>query len=300
MVKKIKILLCLVIALLVLVIAALCILQKNLLSKPDSKNAGISDEHQSDMQHNKKGKAEKSLSNMMDEYIDRYHLRDEVSIYVNDFHDQVYVHNIDMNFFAASIYKVPLAMIYYEKIKRREVSFSDNLLYQDYHYEEGGPIGDTYIVGTYIDVATLLHDMIVYSDNTAAHILFENLGGWTDFKKEIAKYSNSKLDENFLTMENVLNASYMNDVMSYLYQKQNDFEDLLDDMKKSTEFDYLSTYVNVNIAQKHGCYEQAVNSVGLVFGIKPYSIVIFTTLGEDGVEHIGKINQICYNYFNGY
>lgn len=240
------------------------------------------------------------LDDLINEYINKENIGDKISIFINDFNGTTYAYNENNNFIAASIYKIPLAMIYYEKIYNGEYSLSDTFCYYAYQYESGGPIGDNYEVGSYFTLETLLNYMILYSDNTAGHILFENLGGWESFKKIASKYSKDSLtlDDEFYGIYNVLNANYMNDVLNYLYDNKSIFNQLINNMMVPNDFDYLSKYVDSNIAQKYGYYGNAVNSAGIVFGTKPYSIVIFTELGDAGIEHIAQINKICFDYFS--
>lgn len=298
MMKKIKFLIILVFlisisACYLLLISDTSNLNEHEISDTDFDNAPV---QQVDKQENSNSV---KLSELINAYIYEHNIEDKISVYIHGFsNNDSYAHNANANFFAASIYKVPLAMLYYEKINNGELSFENTLLYENYHYESGGPIGDYYSFGSYIPIETLLEYMIVYSDNTAAHILFENLGGWVSFKHEITKYSKSGIDNEFYSTENILTANYMNDVMDYLYVNRDKFELLLTDMKQQTSFNFLSRYVEADIAQKYGLYNDFVNSVGLVFGSSPYSIVVFTSLGEQGVEHIARINEICYNLYN--
>lgn len=240
----------------------------------------------------------------LDDKINKYLLdnnisEQDISIYINKFDDtENYLYNTSTNFFAASIYKIPLVMIYYEHIYEGQYSLEDTIKYEDYHNEGESIIANNFPIGSYIDLQTLLDYTIIYSDNTAAHMLFENLGGWLEYKHQISKYSNNISERDFYSYDNILNANYINDVMVYLYDHIEKFNKLLKNMKIVMPNDYLKKYVNGDIAQKYGSYENATNAVGIVFGNHPYSIVIFTNLGDVGKEHIGRINQICYDYFD--
>lgn len=244
--------------------------------------------------------AQTSLTELIEHYLEQEGIPlDLIQIHIKSYETQeVYAWNEDAYVTAASIYKLPLAMLYYEKIQEGTMRLEDSLLYEAYHYEAGGPIGDTMYPGSYLRLETILHDMIVYSDNTAGHILFEHLGGWVMFKQSCEKYSTKALDEVFYSYDNVMNASYMGDVLDYLYEHKNQFQDVWEDMEQSMPNDYLNkTLGNVTI-QKYGQYGDAVNAVGIVDGDHPYHIVIFSQLGLDMVDHIGAINALCYEYFN--
>lgn len=236
------------------------------------------------------------LERRLHEYIKRHQLQDHISVYMSDFHTVQYTYHIDQDFIAGSLYKLPLAMLYYEKIYYGELSMNDMFLYESFHYEVGGMIPDLYEVGSYIDLHTLLEHMIIYSDNTAAHILFENLGGWIQFKTLCLKYTQHEVNDQFLTYHNVFNATFMMDTLTYLYQNKEVYAQLLEDMEVSNGFTFLSLYVDERIAQKYGMYDTALHAVGIVFCEKPYGIVVLTDLKDAGKEHIGRIHQICYEY----
>ena len=71
-------------------------------------------------------------------------------------------------------------------------------------------------------------------------------------------------------------------------------------MKKATPNDYLASSIQPEIAQKWGLQSVYRNAAWIVYGEHPYSIAIFTSLNEDGIRVIGEINELCYEYFNGY
>lgn len=207
--------------------------------------------------------------------------------------------NGDTEFIAASVYKLPLALLWYERVNNGEVSLQDTLYYDASYYEEGPGVASDYAAGSSIPLSDLLNSLILNSDNTAGHILFENLGGWTSFKQEITKYTSRQMDEEFYSYENVLTANYTSDVLQYIYDNQGNFETLISNMRQSMDNDYLDLKVDTNVAQKYGSFDYSENAVGFVDNAKiPYSISIFTTLGSNGVNVIGDINEICYNYFN--
>ena len=113
-------------------------------------------------------------------------------------------------------------------------------------------------------------------------------------------YSEDEQEDYFFSYDNVLNASFIGDVLNYLYAHEDIFATLLEDMKKATPNDYLASSIQPEIAQKWGLYSVYRNAAGIVYGEHPYSIAIFTSLNEDGIRVIGEINELCYEYFNGY
>lgn len=206
--------------------------------------------------------------------------------------------NVDDYYLSGSIYKVPLAMLYYEQLNAKEISSDDVLLYSANSYEEGGPIGSTYSPGSYISVSTLLYHTIMNSDNTAARILFNNLGGWTTFRDMIKKYDVNNSDSEFF-YENEFTARYTNEVLYYLYNHADEYSELIENMEMTCRDSYLNQNLEVTIAQKYGSYSYAENAIGIVYDDIPYIISIFTSLSYgNGMQVIGDINELCYNYTN--
>lgn len=211
---------------------------------------------------------------------------------------EAYEINGDVEFTAASVYKLPLAMIWYEKVNNGEITLQDTLYYDPAYYESGAGVADEYAAGSNITLETLLNSLIIKSDNTAGHILFENLGGWTNFKQEATKYTSRQMDDEFYSYENVLTPNYTGDVLQYLYDHKDSFSTLIENMKNAMPNNYLDLRINTHAAQKYGSFDYAENVAGFVEEVNiPYSIAIFTTLGTNGVNVIGDINQICFEYF---
>lgn len=244
-------------------------------------------------------KTETSLSQTLENYMQTNSIpTDSIAFSIYDIEGmQIYEHNADVDFTSASLYKVPLAMLYYDQLMEGTITEDTLLPYCTNCYEEGGPIGSLYSIGDFISLKELLYDVIVYSDNTAGHILFEYLGGWTSYRNAIRKYS---LDTRSFTNidENSFSAQYALDVLRYLYENETKYATLIEDMYTVYPQDYLNRYVSSNAAQKYGSYGSARNAMGIVYGSHPYLIVVLSDMGEDGIDVIGDINKIVYEYFN--
>lgn len=224
--------------------------------------------------------------------------KNKIAIYVKNFETgETYSLNPNKDFIAASTYKLPLAMYYYEKIYYGDMSLNSWISSAERDYEPGGA---TYNlpVGNSLDIATLLHRAVRDSDNTASKMLYRNLGGWYSYKSKIKKYSNHSLNSSFDTVSNVQTVQYLSDCLEYIYNHQNMYATLIDDMYDAEPSNYLNYKINGITAQKYGLYSYALNSAGIVFEGSPYSIVILTELGGYGENVIGEINRICYEYFN--
>lgn len=211
-------------------------------------------------------------------------------------HNIKYSMNEKDEFIAASIYKLPLAMLYYDKVNEGEYTLDSTFTYSGYMHEDAGVISSDYGIGSQVPLSDLLNDLIIYSDNDAGHILYENLGGWKEYKEAMTKYTDT-ISENYYTMDNVTTANTMNDVVTYLYDHKEDYKGLIKNMEEAEPGEYLDRDTQLSMPQKYGMYDFALNSVGFVECNTSYSIVVLTSLGDKGADVMANINRIAYEHF---
>lgn len=211
-------------------------------------------------------------------------------------HNIKYSMNEKDEFIAASIYKLPLAMLYYDKVNEGKYTLDSTFTYSGYMHEDAGVISSDYGIGSQVPLSDLLNDLIIYSDNDAGHILYENLGGWKEYKEAMTKYTDS-ISENYYTMDNVTTANTMNDVVTYLYDHKEDYKGLIKNMEEAEPGEYLDRDTQLSMPQKYGMYDSALNSVGFVECNTSYSIVVLTSLGDKGADVMANINRIAYEHF---
>lgn len=211
-------------------------------------------------------------------------------------HNIKYSMNEKDEFIAASIYKLPLAMLYYDKVNDGEYTLDSTFTYSGYMHEDAGVVSSNYGIGSQIPLSDLLDDLIEYSDNDAGHILYENLGGWKEYKEAMTKYTDS-ISENYYTEDNVSTANTMNDVVTYLYDHKEDYKGLIKNMEEAEPGEYLDRDTQLSMPQKYGMYDSALNSVGFVECNTSYSIVVLTSLGDKGADVMANINRIAYEHF---
>ena len=155
-------------------------------------------------------------------------------------------------------------------------------------HEGAGVISSNYGIGSQVPLSDLLNDLIIYSDNDAGHILYENLGGWKEYKEAMTKYTNS-ISENYLTS--------MLPNVEELYDHKEDYKVLIKNMEKAEPGEYLDRDTQLSMPQKYGMYDYALNSVGFVECNTSYSIVVLTSLGDKGADVMANINRIAYEHF---
>ena len=216
--------------------------------------------------------------------------------YYNIEEKKYYFYNENTYFTAASTIKVPVAMLYYDKIAEGELSLSDTLLYNSNDYEAGdGSTAADYSVGERIPVSYLLEQTIVNSDNTALNILVHSMG-YKKCKEELTKYSDVEIAEEFYS-SNIANVSYYYDVLQHLYENSDKYSELIEYMKISSGGEYLKANLpQYEVAHKYGSYDGYIHDYGIIYGENTYLIGVFTNgiaNASDLIAEIGKQVVTC-------
>lgn len=200
-----------------------------------------------------------------------------------------YYFNCDDVFNAASTIKVPIAMYYYDLIRDGKISLDTTMVLTSGDFEEGGSIYTRYKPESSLALEEILNEVIVNSDNTGLNMLVRNVG-YTNLKQEIKKYSDVELPSTFNT-QNVVSANYYLDVLDYLLSHENDYETLINNMKQSSNYEYLKANIDYDVAHKYGLCDGNVHDYGIVYGEDKYLIGVFTTNVNDSQNLIAQIGK---------
>ena len=215
--------------------------------------------------------------------------------YYNPQTQKYYFDNQDKYFKGASTVKVPVAMIYYDKIRNGELTEESTLQYTSDDYEAGGgTTASTYSVGDYIPISFLLEQSIINSDNTAVNILIDGIG-YRKCRELMAQYSDEEFIDDFYT-SNLTKASFGFDIINHIYQNQENYQELIGYMKQSSFGEYLKKYISeYDVAHKYGSYAGNVHDYGIVFADSPYLIGVFTNGVSGADELIANISRQVLN-----
>ncbi len=233
------------------------------------------------------------VKEIIDEYRKNKNLNEDnfAFFYYRPDNGEYYFFNEEKLFTAASTIKVPLAMIYYDKINNNDLRLDDTFKYKSSQYEAGaGSTAVNYKPGNEIELSFLLEQMIVESDNTATNILRDNLGGEKAYRILIKQYTSRDFPEEF-NENNLTSAGFGLDIMKRLYINQDKYSQLLELMKKSSGGGYLKRDVNCQVAHKYGSFEGYVHDYGICYTEVPYLIGIFTKDVDNAEDLIANINK---------
>lgn len=234
-----------------------------------------------------------NIENLINEIMTENNLNENnfFFFYYNIEEKKYYFYNENTYFTAASTIKVPVAMLYYDKVNEGELSLSETLLYNSDDYEAGdGTTAVDYSIGESIPISYLLEQSIVNSDNTALNILLHSIG-YKKCKEELTKYSDVEITEEFYS-SNVANASYYYDVLQYLYQNADKYSELIEYMKISSGGEYLKANLpQYEVAHKYGSYDGYVHDYGIIYGQNTYLIGVFTKDIANASDLIADIGE---------
>lgn len=241
------------------------------------------------------------FANLIERYLAKKKLAPEhVAIELYNFkRNEHFALNENKYFVAASTYKFPLAVIYYDLLRKGTVKKTSSLQLDESEVMDPYGVGAN-SVGSLINVVDLLNPMILYSDNTAAHMLFEELGGFRRYKELVCENVNLPKDPKYLADGNHISTTILSTFAKKVYENQENYEALLCNMQKAEPVHYLNLLPSMHnvMVQKYGSYEAALNSVGLQLkGDEQYSLVVLTDLGQAGEQVVGEISALAYAFY---
>lgn len=199
---------------------------------------------------------------------------------------------------AASTVKVPVSMMLYDAINNGEITEQSTMLYRNGDYEASfGGIG-------YEDLSkpkTFEHInecMIIYSDNVAVNMLLRYFGNNRryDYIEAIVGHEVNRKG-NISTAEDTMK------ILKHLYFNPNNnphYGKIIELMKKTSFHDRLDKLIpQENVAHKIGDYQDNtgnyVHDVGIIYGKKPYILVVMTKNLGNTYDRIAQISKIVYD-----
>ncbi len=226
------------------------------------------------------------LSEVMAYYIQTYHLTEDnfAITFCCPETGEWYGYNEDTFMLAASTYKVPLNLYYYELQAAGEYTDDSDI--------KGHRLADIHRAS------------IVDSNNELSHILIYNLGTFAQYKRlMLDRYGG--MDEELIPSDywsdNYYCTHFMANVLLYLYQRQDQFPELLDYMIHNQEGMFLQRYAgDTVVAHKYGYFEGQVHDIGITYTRQPFVVAIYTRGFSGGgiyaEELIARLNAALIAY----
>ena len=208
-------------------------------------------------------------------------------LYYNTETGESYEYNPDTALFCASIYKLPLNMLYYDKERSGELSQNKSILGYD--------------------LADAHYQSIVQSNNDVSDAMIYAIGTYQDFKRNVCasyggeRYGNADAMDPIIYQENDFPAGLMMSVVKYLWDHQSDYSDLLSLMSAEDQRNGFEQNIpdSVTVNQKQGWYPQTNTVCEIVMEEEPYLCVIMVNNRDDSSDIILGANALVYAYHTG-
>lgn len=224
------------------------------------------------MQLTEQDVAGKTPEGLVASFMDTYGL-DESNFslcYYNTVTGEEYCFNEDHFMIAASTFKLPLNMYYYEM-------------------EFSGELDPSTWAVTASSLATCHYESIVNSNNELSMAMLYHLGDFRTYKEKMRKYFTMP-EENIEPVyyyDNYYCTHMMMDALKYLYEHSDDFSEMVDYMKQALPGCYFKEYVtDYEIAHKYGDFGGAHNDVGIIYTEQPFLLAVYT-------QNVGP--EVCAN-----
>lgn len=210
--------------------------------------------------------ADKTWEEILDEFLAEHHT-DPASVacgWCNTVTGEEHYHNADQYMVSGSMYKVPINMIFTEKVHNGEIGW------------------DTFIGGYRYEYC--LHATIVDSNNDIAKGMWDYLGGYQPYRHILAPYMGEDpdtVDEKFYE-NNFFTPRQMIYALKLLATESERFPKLIDEMLQAEPNKYFKERAHdYDIAQKYGYWPDpngwhvALNDCAIIYTEEPICIVIF-------------------------
>lgn len=209
--------------------------------------------------------AGKTVEELIDEFRAEHALTEdnfEISFYVPETGES-YEFNETKMLYGASTYKLPLNLYYYDMQLAGEIT------------------GDTMITqGASLDEAH--YQSLVYSNNELSYSLWRRIGDWPEYKQAMRKYftmTDEEIPQNYY-YDHLFCTRMMMDTLKVVWGGQENYTELIDDLKIACPGAYFKTYIDVDetpIAHKYGSYNGAENDVGIIWAAQPFLLAVYTS-----------------------
>ncbi len=196
--------------------------------------------------------------------------------YYNTVTGEQYAFNDKKFMVAASTFKLPLNMYYYEMEWAGEIQ------------------PDAYLpqAGVKLDAA---HQLSMEESNNEVSIgMLYSLGDFFTYKEKMKKYftmAEEEIDYLYYA-DNYYCTHMMMDALKYLYENKEAFSELIGYMKQAQQDQYFCAGVTeYEVAHKYGWYDGAVNDVGIIYTEQPFLLAVYTqdVYGEGVVADVAQL-----------
>ena len=226
--------------------------------------------------------SQESLDDVVADFMDEYGLNSEnfALSYYNTVTGEAYGYNDTHMMVAASTFKLPLNLYYYDLERSGELD------------------PGAYIAGAGTTLSDAHYQSLVWSNNEVSIGLLYNLGDFRTYKERMRRYFTMEDEEidYIYYVDNYYCTRMMIDALTYLYDNQEDFSEMIGYMLEAQPGEYFKAGVpeEYDVAHKYGWYEGAVNDVGIIYTPEPFLLAVYTQ--DVGAQVVADAAALCTDY----
>ena len=231
--------------------------------------------------------------------------KEKYAVYLKDLASDFEVKvNAEKNFYPASIYKVPLAIIILQEVDAGTLSLDEKQMIkpEDFAYSHDLLASR---IGLEYRLDELLTYLIVYSDNTAGRVLERIVGGDQKVANKIDQLGLANFSRNpqsvdalsvFKVFEGIYNQSYLSNSSNLflLHLLKNTCQEHQDRLAESLP-------QGVEVAHKIGTLETVYQDAGIIYGKSGDYILVVLNRDikiDQAREKLQQISLVTYNFLN--
>ena len=175
---------------------------------------------------------------------------------------------------AASTYKLPLNMYFYEMEQMGEIDPNAQFLW------------------TGMTLHEVHRQSVLFSNNEVSEAMASYWNNYYVYKENMRKYSSMPVEEidEYYYLTNASCTRMMMDTLKYLYANSDKFEELIGYMKEAVPGQYFKAGVqDYEVAHKYGEVNEFVNDVAIIYTPQPILLAVYT----QGIHGAGVCAQIA-------
>lgn len=223
-----------------------------------------------------------TLEQVMDDFMEANGLNENnfCISYYNTVTGESYAFNDEKFTIAASTYKLPLNMYFYEMQRDGEID------------------GDAPFRYTGLTLNQVHEQSIVNSNNELSEAMMYYWGDHKTYKDNMRKYftmTDEEIDPSYYN-GNYYCVRMMMDCLHYLYDHSDDFEELLGYMKIAKPGEHFKRFIDeYEVAHKYGSVQIFENDVGIIYAPQPILLAVYTQ-GIYGEVLCGQVARLLTDY----
>lgn len=223
-----------------------------------------------------------TLEQVMDDFMKENGLNENnfCISYYNTVTGESYAFNDEKFTIAASTYKLPLNMYFYEMQRDGEIDADAPFRY------------------TGLTLNQIHEQSIVNSNNELSEAMMYYWGDHKTYKDNMRKYftmTDEEIHPSYYS-GNYFCVRMMMDCLHYLYDHSEDFEELLGYMKIAKPGEHFKRFIDdYEVAHKYGSVQIFENDVGIIYTPQPILLAVYTQ-GIYGEVLCGKAARLLTNY----